>query len=115
MPPGSAPGSGTTGLEAVPVGADRREGRGGGGETFEIKQYLEEYKDKVPACHFNFTLFHFHSYFIKSCRIAEMIMSFKRDLRTKKSLKRHITQFSTTSQLPNSQIHYSYITHSVIG
>lgn len=29
MPPGSAPGSGTTGQEAVPVGADRREGRGG--------------------------------------------------------------------------------------
>lgn len=26
MPPGSAPGSGTTGLEAVPVGADGREG-----------------------------------------------------------------------------------------
>lgn len=39
MPPGSAPGSGTTGLEAVPVGADGR-----GGETYEIKQHLQEYK-----------------------------------------------------------------------
>lgn len=33
MPPGSAPGSGTTGLEAVPVGANIREGV----ETYEIK------------------------------------------------------------------------------
>lgn len=40
MPPGSAPGSGTTGLEAAPVGADGR-----GGETYEIKQHLKAYKD----------------------------------------------------------------------
>lgn len=45
MPLGSAPGSVTKGLEAVPVGADRRIG---GEETCEIKQHLQEYKDMAP-------------------------------------------------------------------
>lgn len=46
MPPGSAPGSGTTGLEAVPVGEDRGgAGEGGREGTSEIKQHLQEHNN----------------------------------------------------------------------
>lgn len=58
MPPGSAPGSGTTGLEAVPVGADRGGGAGEGGRrgTSEIKQHLQDHNNVAQLA---FSIIHY--------------------------------------------------------
>lgn len=81
VPPSSAPGSVTKGLEAVPVRADQRIA---GEETCKIKQHVKDNKEIIMSFQF---YINFHWCFIESCLTDNNL--FQERPKNKEMLQRH--------------------------